>query len=789
MIRIIYGVVLFLVGALLAAGGVELLSLGGSAYYALVGIALLLTAVLTVRAHPHAARLYAVLLCATVLWAFWECGADLWGLLPRTGLLFVLGLGLLLPSVRRKNPLSGGRKGAMRLLAGLVLAVGIGGALHAFTYRAADPLYQAGTQTPSTGSDVDIGTSSHSNGDTDWPNFGNDQGNNRFSPLAQINSTNVQKLQIAWEYHVGPGPKGHGLEVTPLKVGDAVYLCTSYSDVIALDAETGREKWRWRAKADTSSTSHGVCRGVAYYKVPDATGTCAERILSSTIDARLVALDAHTGELCPAFGDHGVTSLATGMGEHRRGFYLPTSAPTLVHGKVVIGGNVLDNQFVGEPPGVIRAFDAVTGKFAWAFDVAHPHDHGEPPAGGTYTQSTPNSWAPMGGDEKLGLVYVPTGNATPDWYGAQRRPFDEKYASSVIALDADTGEERWSFQTAHHDLWDYDVSSPPTVIDLSTANGPVRALVQPTKRGEMFVLDAVTGKPLSPVTEKAVPQQGHAPGERLSPTQPFSDAMPSFRGAELSERDMWGMTPFDQLWCRIKFKAARYAGPATPPGLTPSIVWPGALGGSDWGGVSIYRNRGLMMVNSNRVPMYVHLIPRKDLPASVQPTAVNEGEGGVHPMEGTPYGLSFVPFLSPMGIPCSEPPYSRLTAVDLTTKKVVWSNPLGTARDLKILGIPSMLPIPMGVPTIGGSLSTRGGLVFIGAVPEKTFRAFDAETGEQLWSARLPSAAISGPMSYWSEKSQRQFVVVAAGGNIVVGAEPGDSIVAYALPQSAAKKH
>ncbi|MFX4086890.1 membrane-bound PQQ-dependent dehydrogenase, glucose/quinate/shikimate family [Sphingobium yanoikuyae] len=793
MLRFFYATLLMLIGLALAAGGAYLAVLGGSFYYLIAGLALGGCALLLWRRDARASKLYGALLIATLIWAVWECGFNIWALVPRIVAPAALGLGFLIPAIRQAVGIGTRwwRTRAPVAMAGvLTAAVLLGAALHAFgPEQLEDPLYQAGVGQREMANAGSTGIVLPGAENRDWLHYGNDAGGSRYSKLNQINRDTVSKLKVAWEYRLGPDANGHygSVEVTPLKVNDLVYLCTAYSDVIALDAETGREKWRYHAKADIDSTTHGVCRGVAYYRVPDASGLCAARIISNTIDGRLVALDASSGEPCPDFGDRGVTSLMNGMGPHSRGYYFPTSAPTLIRGKVVIGGLVLDNQFWGEPSGVIRAFDALTGKFAWAFDVGRPDDHGEPAHGTSFTPATPNSWAPMSADEALGMVYVPTGNATPDWYGAQRRPFDEKYSSSVMALDAETGAIRWSFQTAHHDLWDYDVASQPTLIDLPGATGPVRALIQPTKRGEMFLLDRVTGKPLSQVVERPAPQKGSAPGERLAPTQPFSDRLPSFRGADLQERNMWGVSPIDQLWCRIKFREARYDGTLTPPGPTPSIVWPGGLGGSDWGGVSVDPTNHTMIVNSNRVAMYVSLLPRSLADRKgVQPRTTNEGEGGMLAMKGTPFALSFLPFLSPLGVPCTEPPYSRLTAVDLVSHKVQWSKPLGTMRDNGILGLRAMLPITMGVPTIGGSLTTGGELIFIGATPEKTFRAVDLRNGKELWSARLPAGGLAGPMTYWSDRSERQFVVVAAGGNAVVAAPPGDSIIAYALPAKSA---
>lgn len=668
-------------------------------------------------------------------------------------------------------------------------AVVVGAAAHAIgPHDYPDPLYEAGVANgaPHTAGRATTAPAIALVGD--WLNYGNDVGGSRFSGLDQLTPETVGKLQVAWQVHTGPAPKGAkgSLEVTPLKVGDSVYVCTGYNDVISLDAETGHVNWRFRSGNDLTGRPSAACRGVAFYQVPDASGLCAQRIITNTIDARLIALDAASGRPCPDFGTNGQTDLTTGMGKVQKGYYYVSSAPTVVRGKIVLGGWVSDGQYWGEPSGVIRAYDATTGQFAWAFDMGRPNDHGQPAPGETYTHSTPNSWAPMSADPELGLVYAPTGNATPDYYGAQRRAFDDRYSSSVVALDADTGTVRWSFQTSHHDLWDYDIASQPTLVDIPTAGGVQRALVQPTKRGEIFLLDRTNGRPLATVDEKPVPQAGKAPGERLSPTQPFSVGMPSFRGPRWRERDMWGVTPLDQLWCRIKFKEARYEGTMTPPGLTPNISYPGYLGGVDWGGVSIDRDRDLLIVNSNRVGNYDKLIPRAQADAmGIEP--VHEGGkgdvGGAVAQANTPFAADIRPFLSPLGTPCNEPPYGLITAVDLRTHKVVWSHPLGTARDSGPFGIPSMLPIGMGVPNAGGSITTRGGLIFIAATQERTFRAFDVRTGKQVWSARLPAGGQATPMTYWSNRSGRQFVLIATGGNASLRSKLGDMLVAYALPE------
>jgi quinoprotein glucose dehydrogenase len=561
---------------------------------------------------------------------------------------------------------------------------------------------------------------------------------------------------------------------------------------VALDAETGKPRWRFYAHTDLKGAPYGHCRGVAYYRVPGATGDCAERIFTNTIDARLIAIDARTGRLCRGFGDNGIVPLQRGMSPAPAGYYYPTSAPTIVRGRIVLGGWVYDGMFWGEPSGVIRGFDAVTGKLAWAFDVGHPDRHAEPPAGQYYTPGTPNAWAPMSGDEALGLVYAPLGGASLDYSGAQRRPFDEAYSGAVIALDAETGTLRWKFQTVHHDLWDYDVPAQPTLVDLPTRQGMRHALVQPTKRGEVFVLDRVTGQPIFPVREHRVPTAGTAPGEHAAPTQPFSDALPSFRGVNITEADMWGVTPLDQLWCRIRFRRARYAGPLTPPGLTPNIAFPGMLGGSDWGGVSIDADRKIMIANTSLVANIDTLIPRAiadrmGVSPLGTPGGMRSAEAGIQAQAGTHYAVKAMPFLSLLFAPCQAPPWGRIAAVDLTNGKLLWSHPIGTARDTGPLGLASHIPFRIGTPTLGGSVVTRGGLVFIASTQDRYLRAIDLAAGKVLWRARLPAAGQATPMTYVSAQSGRQFVVQAAGGHFFLGTPHLDSaIIAYALPRSAA---
>ena len=785
-LRRLYALVLLPIGLFLAVEGGALLLAGGSAYYALAGLAVLSCAALVWRGDRRGSVIYLALLAATVAWAIWEVGSNGWGLVARVLAPAILGVPLLF--VRIGGAAESSLLKRVAAVAGaLIAAIGIGAALYAAGPGApADPMYQVGKASDVPGR-MNGGQIEAAGGD--WLHYGNDIGGSRFSPLAQITPANVSNLEPAWTVDYGPLPADShvSLEVTPLKIGDYVFICTPNDLVMAVDAETGKVKWRRSISNGQNPVFAAPCRGVSYHAAPEASGRCAQRILAVSRQAVLTALDAATGEICSDFGVNGRVSLLSGLSKAPLGYYYVSSPPQVIRSKIVIGGGVLDGQFYGEPSGVIRAWDAVTGKFAWAFDLGRPDQRGEPKVGETYTPSTPNSWAPISADEKLGLVYLPMGSPTPDYYGGKRTAQDELYTDTVLALDVETGNPRWHFQTLRHDLWDYDVASQPTLIDLPVGGVVRQALIQPTKRGEIFVLDRVTGKPLFPVIEHPAPQGGVVPGERLAKTQPFSDGMASFRGPDLREADMWGLTPLDQLQCRMRFRQARYEGPLTPPGLDrPNLVYPGYLGGIDWGSISVDADRGIMIVNSNRMPVTGQMLTRAEAKKR------NVGMVGVdkdadpkrgQPQNNTPYAVDVQPFLSPLGVPCNAPPFGLLTAVDLRSGKVIWNKPIGTARDSGPLGIRSGLPITMGLPNAGGSVTTRGGLVFIAAVQERTFRAFDTATGREVWSVRLPGGGQATPMTYWSSKSGRQFVVIAAGGNVPLQSKISTKIVAYALPR------
>ncbi|MBV6288858.1 glucose/quinate/shikimate family membrane-bound PQQ-dependent dehydrogenase [Pseudomonas aegrilactucae] len=766
------GILIALIGLVLAGGGAYLSTLGGSGYFLLMGLAMLASGVLIARRKPVGAWLYAVALVLTAIWAVWDAGLDFWPLVSRVLTFAVIGLviALVFPSLQRAAGQPAGR-GAFGVAA--VLAVGVAATLG---YMFVPTHVVTASSVPAV-QPVKPGTEQK-----DWAHWGNTTAGNRFAALDQINKGNVDKLQVAWTFRTGDLPQSTGAgaedQNTPLQIGDTLYSCTAYGKVFALDVDTGKQRWMFDPKG--SAPNWQRCRGLGYAEVPAAAAAgpqaCAKRLFLPTGDARLIALDAETGEPCADFGNNGVVDLSVDMGEIKPGYYQQTSTPLVAGEVVIVGGRVADNFSTGEPPGVVRAYDVRTGELAWAWDPGNPNITKRPPEGQTYTRGTPNVWSAMSYDAKLGLVYLPTGNATPDFFAGTRTELDDKYSSSIVALDVKTGQVRWHFQTTHHDLWDFDLPAQPLLYDLPDDKGGVQpALAQVTKQGEIFVVNRETGVPIAKVEEKPVPQ-GNVPGERYSPTQPFSVEMPSIGNQTLKESDMWGATPFDQLLCRISFKGMRHEGVYTPPGLDPSLQFPGSLGGMNWGSVSVDPTSHYMFVNDMRLGLANYMIPREKIPKNASGI-----EMGVVPQEGTPYGAMRQRFLSAAGIPCQKPPFGTMSAIDLKTKKLVWQVPVGTVQDTGPLGIRMHLPIPIGMPTLGASLSTQSGLLFFAGTQDFYLRAFDSGNGNEIWKARLPVGSQSGPMTYVSPKTGKQYILISAGG-ARQSPDRGDYVIAYALP-------
>jgi quinoprotein glucose dehydrogenase len=762
----VFPVLLTFFGLILLLGGVNLLLLGGSSWYAIAGATLIASATLLWIGNRWGAWLYGLLLMSSSGWALWEVGLNGWALLPRLGALAVLGVWLLTPFVQRgldsgPPPLLRPFRSSAAVWVWLSVALA-GFALTAIALTQSRPV-----------ADVHITDAPSTPARGDWVNYGNDSAGTRYSELTLIKPSNVARLKLAWSFRTGdnarPG-EDFSFEATPLKIGHLLYLCTATDQVFALDASTGTQVWHFDPKIDREGMPAFACRGVSYAAVSAVPEPCAQRIYLATLNARLWSLDALTGTPCANFGEGGSVDLQRGLGEVPKGGYTLSSPPLITHGRLVVGASVRDNWSVDMPSGVVRAYDAVTGSLDWAWDVGRV-DHSAPATGETYTRSTPNAWAPMVADDALGLIYIPTGNPAGDFVGLKRRAFDERYGSSLVALDVGTGSERWKFQATHHDLWDNDLGSQPVLVDIPTAGGVQPAVVMGSKQGNLFVLNRETGVPIVPVAEKPAPQLSNI-GERLSLTQPTSVLSVNPGPAMLTEAAMWGATPVDQLWCRIQFRKARYDGAYTPPGTgRASIAYPGMFGGVEWGGVSIDPNRKILVTNPSAMPFLVRMAA-VDSPPADMPRGVKE-------IKGSGYAVSYYGFLSPLRMPCMQPPWGKLYAIDLATNQVLWERAVGTARDTGPFGIPSQIPLVIGTPQVGGSVVTRSGLIFSGATLDRYLRAYDLQTGTELWSARLPAGGQSSPMTFQSDA--RQFVVIAAGGHGVLGTKTGDYVMAYAL--------
>ncbi|MBR0555129.1 glucose/quinate/shikimate family membrane-bound PQQ-dependent dehydrogenase [Ciceribacter sp. L1K23] len=778
MIIILTAVVFGAIGLFLGVGGGQLVMLGGSWYYLIAGLAFALTAILLLLRRPSALWVYGLFIVGSLAWAIWEVGFDWWQLGTRGGVVVVAGLWLLLPAVRRPLGFRGsdGRRHAASATAvavPVVLAIVVAG--YSLTTDPADMSGSLPTETVA--QTVDYGGQV---ADQEWHQYGRTPYGQRYSPLNQITTENVDQLEVAWTYQTGdvklPEDVGETTyQVTPLKVRDTLYICTPHNWAIAIDAATGKEKWKFDPNAGLEpQRQHQTCRGVTYYADPSvpAGSACSERVYLPTSDARLIALDAKNGQICENFADGGTLRLEQKMPYNPAGYYYSTSPPVIVDDKIIIGGAVNDNYSIRSPSGVIRAFDVDTGELLWNWDSGNPDETEPLPEGETYTANSPNSWSIFSVDDALGLVYIPLGNQVPDQLGMGRSEAVETYSSSIVALDVNSGQVRWVRQTVHHDLWDMDVPAQPVLLDITKEDGTtVPALIGPTKQGDIYVLDRRTGEPIIPVREIAAPG-GAIPEDFTAPTQPISDL--TFRPPPLEERNMWGITLFDQLACRIAFHQLKYEGQYTPPSLEGTIVYPGNFGTFNWGSIAVDPERQVMFGMPTYLAFTSQLVPREDVP----PPGANEkgSEQGLNRNEGAPYAVKMGPFLSPLGIPCQAPPWGYVAGANLRTGEIAYKHRNGTVYDMT----PLPLPFKVGVPGIGGPMITKGGVAFLAASVDDYLRAYDLTTGKQLWEARLPAGGQATPMTY--ALGDKQYVVQVAGGHGSVGTKPGDYVIAYTLP-------
>ncbi|CAN7427180.1 membrane-bound PQQ-dependent dehydrogenase, glucose/quinate/shikimate family [Phenylobacterium sp. LjRoot164] len=792
----LFGALLLLIGLTLVVGGVWLAALGGSAYYLIVGAALLAAGWFTLQAREIGPWIYIAAFIGTVAWALAESGLDGWALVPRlVGPTVLAVLAIVVATLLSE------RRSRLQAMAIELGVLGVAAAALVVTVAASDrprpnAMPEAGLVM------TDSAPVTAAGAGVDWPAYGGTYSARRYSPLTQITAQNVGGLERVWLSHTGDLPSAHakdkyGAETTPLKVADTLYLCTPKNILIALDPATGETRWRYDPKVSDDWIPYtAACRGVSYYAVPgqDAASACGTRIIEGTLDGRLIAVDARTGAPCAGFGRSGQVDIKTGMGPVIPGYVAITSPPVIVRGVIVTGQQVLDGQDNNAPSGVIQGFDAVTGVQRWAWDLGRPGESAplQPPQ--MYTRGTPNMWTTASADEALGLVYLPMGNSAADYWSSDRSAQENMFSTSLVALDVTSGQPAWRFQTVHKDVWDYDLGAQATLVDFPSGAGTIPALLLPSKQGDIYVLDRRTGRPITGVEERPAPTGGVEPQQRAA-TQPHS-LFHTLRKADLTEKDMWGMSPIDQMACRIQFRRASYKGFYTPPEADRRWVeYPGYNGGTDWGGIAVDPVRGVIVANYNDMPNYNRLVPRAEANRlGWAPRKDARGgdlgggaEGAGDPQFGVPYAIQVnagwrLPFT---GLLCKQPPYGGLRAVDLRTGRTIWDRPLGSARRNGPFGVPSGLPLEIGTPNNGGAVVTAGGVIFVAAATDNLIRAVDLRTGKNLWTAKLPAGGQATPMTY--EHAGRQYVVIMAGGHHFMETPVGDEVIAYALPQRRAE--
>jgi quinoprotein glucose dehydrogenase len=605
--------------------------------------------------------------------------------------------------------------------------------------------------------------------DAGWPSYGHDLGGTRYSPATQINRDNVGQLKVTWTYRTGALDglervltEHAAFEATPILVDGRLYLSTPFDHVIALDPETGEKIWEYDPKLNTHGFSETTSRGVSAWRDSAAKTEqpCRLRIFIGTLDARLIALDGETGKPCADFGAGGQIDLTKDVNLRDAGQYQVTSAPAIAGDLVITGSSIGDNRSVELERGIVRAFDVRSGKQRWSWDPIPWASKGSPRTGAG------NAWSTLSVDAERDLIFIPTGSASPDYFGGLRRG-DNKWANSVVALHASTGEFVWGFQVVHHDLWDYDVASQPTLFSWRDGT-PAVAIT--TKMGRVFVLNRLTGAPLLPVEERPVPKSD-IPGEDASPTQPASTI--SMVPEKITSEDAWGRTAEEKQACADKIRGARSEGIFTPPSVKGTIVFPGSVGGVNWGGAAYDPQRHLLVMDTNRLAIFVRLIPREKYDDDIKAATSNDRLHGEYGRQvGAPYAMFRTPLIGPSETLtlCSPPPWGTVAAVDLFTGKKAWDVPLGSF----VRGMNT------GTVTLGGPIVTAGGVVFSAATMDNYIRAFDAESGKEIWKYELPAGGQATPMTY--SLNGKQYLVIAAGGHGKLGTKQGDYVLAFTLP-------
>ena len=609
-----------------------------------------------------------------------------------------------------------------------------------------------------------------------WPAYGGDAGGNRYSAAAQIDRDNVRNLTLAWAHQTGAfdgreaARHRASFQTTPILVDDSLVLCTQFNEIIALDPGTGAAKWEYdpQVPIDGRPANEFSCRGVAFHARTDAPDdqACQSRIISGTVEAELIAVDSKTGEPCTDFGEGGRVQIEPSLALRWPGEFQITSAPVVHKNVVITGTSIGDNLRTDAPLGTVHAFDAVTGAPLWKYNPIPWNADGATRVGHA------NVWTSLSVDDERGLVFLPTSTASPDYFGGDR-PGNNENANSVVALDAMTGAQVWAYQIVHHDVWDYDLPAQPGLYQIWHQGEARDVVAQVTKMGLIFVLDRDTGEPVIPVEERPVPQDG-VDGEVLSPTQPFPVRPDAVVPDRLDPGKAFGVTLWDKMACTSQLKQLRQDGLYTPPTVAGTLAYPFTGGGANWGSAAFDPSRNLLVINMNNVAQSVHMHPNVETRAA---TSIDHN-AEFAPMEGAPYGMSRKPILSPLGLPCSSPPWGVIAGVDIARGEIVWRRPFGTTRDLA----PGGLALKLGTPNFGGPVVTQGDLIFIAAAMDDYLRALDVETGKELWKGRLPAGGQATPMTYvWDGK---QYVVIAAGGHGKSGTRIGDHVVAFALPDA-----